>query len=81
VPIDFTDWKPADIRIGTEDQLDKLHVPSDEKIESIVLKPKKYKNNYIGYKVKIHADKTLTDWDEEVNPSPPATREENTWPN
>ncbi len=31
IPIDFTDWKPAEIKIGTTHQLDKLKIPAGKK--------------------------------------------------
>jgi len=81
VPIDFTIWLPTDIEIEVKLQLDKLKIPPGQKIKSLQLIPKKYKKNYVGYKVKIKVAQTLVDFDEEINPSPPATREENEWEN
>jgi hypothetical protein len=73
---------PTGVSIGTTDQLGNLKISTDQKIKSIKLQPKDYKKNYVGYNVKIKIDKPLVDGeDEEVNPSPPATRAENTWPN
>ncbi len=80
VPIDFSTWLPADLQIGVTYQLGKLPISSGEKIKRLKLSAKKYKNNYVGYKVKIKVDQpTLADFDREINPSPPATVDENDW--
>lgn len=79
LPLNFDIFIPASVTIGKTDQLDKLDIPSDENIESIKLKPKKYKKNYVGFKVKIKSNKTLSEWDEEIDPSPPADPRDNDW--
>ncbi len=57
-PIDFTEWKPADLKIGTTHQLDKLKIPAGEKIKSLKLSSKKYTENYVCHKVQIKAGAT-----------------------
>ncbi len=78
-PIDITTFIETGVSIGTTDQLDKLGVPKDEKIQFIKLKPREYKKNYVGYDVKIRSDKSLAEWDEGIDPSPPADPEDNEW--
>ena len=79
IPIDFTEWEPANIKIGTTHQLDKLRIQPGEKIKSLKLSSKKYKDNYVGQKVQIQSGFLESNFDKEINPSPPATPEENEW--
>ncbi len=79
VAIDFTEWKPANVQIGTTHQLDKLKIPPGEKIKSLKLSSKKYKDNYVGQKVQIQSNQLLSVFDKEINPSPPASEDDNVW--
>jgi len=76
--IDFDIFLPAYVVIGTTNQLDKLEIPPGQKIKFIKLIPKKYKDNYVSFKVIINPDASLDEWDEEINPCPPGC-DDNDW--
>jgi len=80
IPIDFAEWKPADLKIGTTQQLDKLRIPPGEKIKSLKLSSKKYNDNYVCQTVQVQSNFLLRGgFDKEINPSPPASPEDNEW--
>jgi hypothetical protein len=79
ISIDFTEWKPADIKIGTTHQLDKLNISPGEKIKSLKLSSKKYKDNYVCQNVQIQSGFLESNFDKDINPSPPASHEDNEW--
>ena len=80
VPLEFSViWLRSGVEIGREYQLDRLDIPTGQKIKTLQLIPQKYKDNYVGYRVKIKIGNEFAVDDEEINPSPPATNEDNEW--
>jgi hypothetical protein len=61
-------------------QLNKLGIPVGDKIQFMKLKPHKYKNEVVSYFIRNKTGKnTLISFDKDINPSPPATADENDW--